>query len=427
MDEYGQPGQPGPQTGPPAAGPTEQIPQGWSAPPAGAPSGPSVPQTPPPPPATGHQPGLGAPSTLQSPETPVPPSGTTAPAANATAATETPSGTPLRPDELDAAQRTLRLVSQAFGAKVVGQGRLQETLLIALLTGGHVLLESVPGLAKTTAAATLASAVTGSFNRIQCTPDLLPSDIIGTQIYDAQDRHLHDPARPGARQLRAARRDQPLERQDAERDARGDAGAPDLDRRHGLPAADPVPGDRDAEPDRAGGHLPAARGAARPVPAQGVLDYPTIEEELEILDRIDTGVFSAHGATDGVVSLDDVLALQALTSASTSTQRSRRYIVSHRLRATRHAERRTSAPSSAASSSSARAPARASPSSRPPAPRAARRSRPRDPRGHQGHRAPRAAPPRHPRLRGDRRGRHDRERSSTPSSPPSPLPERSPP
>ncbi|HEY7989265.1 MAG TPA: AAA family ATPase, partial [Lapillicoccus sp.] len=79
---------------------------------------------------------------------------------------------------------TLERLSEAFGGKVVGQGRLQETLLIGLLTGGHILLESVPGLAKTTAASTLAHAVSGSFSRIQCTPDLLPSDIIGTQVYD---------------------------------------------------------------------------------------------------------------------------------------------------------------------------------------------------------------------------------------------------
>lgn len=98
---------------------------------------------------------------------------------------EQPSGPILRADELSSAGETLELLSEAFTGKVVGQGRLQETLLIGLLTGGHILLESVPGLAKTTAASTLAHAVSGSFCRIQCTPDLLPSDIVGTQVYDA--------------------------------------------------------------------------------------------------------------------------------------------------------------------------------------------------------------------------------------------------
>ena len=90
----------------------------------------------------------------------------------------------LTSDELHWAGETVEAISTAFAAKVVGQARLQETLLIALLTGGHVLLESVPGLAKTTAAQTIAQAVGGRFHRIQCTPDLLPSDIVGTQVYN---------------------------------------------------------------------------------------------------------------------------------------------------------------------------------------------------------------------------------------------------
>ena len=88
-------------------------------------------------------------------------------------------------DQLKRAQSLVAAVDKGFEAKVVGQKRLRETLLIGLLTSGHVLLESVPGLAKTTAAHALATAIGGSFKRIQCTPDLLPSDIVGTQIYDA--------------------------------------------------------------------------------------------------------------------------------------------------------------------------------------------------------------------------------------------------
>ena len=93
---------------------------------------------------------------------------------------------PVSAAELERAGEVVARVSKAFAAKVVGQEGLRESLLIALITGGHVLLESVPGLAKTTAAQTLAQAVDASFRRIQCTPDLLPSDITGTQIYDAQ-------------------------------------------------------------------------------------------------------------------------------------------------------------------------------------------------------------------------------------------------
>ena len=66
---------------------------------------------------------------------------------------------------------------------MVGQTRLLERLLVGVLCRGHCLLESVPGLAKTLAAETLANVVGGSFARIQFTPDLLPSDITGTRIY----------------------------------------------------------------------------------------------------------------------------------------------------------------------------------------------------------------------------------------------------
>jgi len=70
--------------------------------------------------------------------------------------------------------------------RVVGQEYMVERLLIGLLTGGHVLLEGVPGLAKTLTVKTLAEAIHTSFQRIQFTPDLLPADVIGTQIFDQQ-------------------------------------------------------------------------------------------------------------------------------------------------------------------------------------------------------------------------------------------------
>ncbi len=68
--------------------------------------------------------------------------------------------------------------------RVVGQHAMVERLLIALLTGGHVLLEGVPGLAKTLTVRTLAETIRTSFSRIQFTPDLLPADVIGTQVFD---------------------------------------------------------------------------------------------------------------------------------------------------------------------------------------------------------------------------------------------------
>ncbi|HIP48281.1 MAG TPA: MoxR family ATPase [Lutibacter sp.] len=70
---------------------------------------------------------------------------------------------------------------------IVGQKNMIERLLIGLLGNGHILLEGVPGLAKTLAINTLAQAVDGDFSRVQFTPDLLPADVIGTQIYNIQD------------------------------------------------------------------------------------------------------------------------------------------------------------------------------------------------------------------------------------------------
>ena len=91
----------------------------------------------------------------------------------------------LTEDEVAAAQQLIQQVRTIFEQRVVGQNQLQEALLASLLARGHVLIESVPGLAKTTAAQTLARSVSGSFHRIQCTPDLMPNDIVGTQIFNA--------------------------------------------------------------------------------------------------------------------------------------------------------------------------------------------------------------------------------------------------
>src|SRR3954464_6610076 len=75
-------------------------------------------------------------------------------------------------------------VSQEIGRVIVGQRPMLERLLIGLLADGHVLLEGVPGLAKTLAVRTLAATIAGGFHRIQFTPDLLPSDLIGTMVYN---------------------------------------------------------------------------------------------------------------------------------------------------------------------------------------------------------------------------------------------------
>jgi hypothetical protein len=76
-------------------------------------------------------------------------------------------------------------VAEQFNAVVIGQTHLLRRLTQALIAGGHVLLEGVPGLGKTQSVLTLARCLDASFHRLQFTPDLLPSDITGTMIYEA--------------------------------------------------------------------------------------------------------------------------------------------------------------------------------------------------------------------------------------------------
>ncbi len=85
------------------------------------------------------------------------------------------------------AARPVQALADEVGRVVVGQSPMVRALLIGVLTGGHVLLEGVPGLAKTLTVTTLARAMHAKFSRIQFTPDLLPADLIGTLIYDPKE------------------------------------------------------------------------------------------------------------------------------------------------------------------------------------------------------------------------------------------------
>ena len=87
--------------------------------------------------------------------------------------------------QVEKAAAPLQLIKAEMGRIISGQESLIERLLLALISDGHVLLEGVPGLAKTLAVKTLAQTLNGSFSRLQFTPDLLPADVIGTRIYNA--------------------------------------------------------------------------------------------------------------------------------------------------------------------------------------------------------------------------------------------------
>ena len=89
-------------------------------------------------------------------------------------------------DMVAAKSNFINIITRGMDQTIVGQKHLIESLLVALLSNGHVLLEGVPGLAKTLAIKTLAQLIDAKYSRIQFTPDLLPADVIGTMIYSVQ-------------------------------------------------------------------------------------------------------------------------------------------------------------------------------------------------------------------------------------------------
>ncbi|WP_244875293.1 AAA family ATPase [Pseudoclavibacter albus] len=213
--------------------------------------------------------------------------------------------------ELAEARELLGGITRAYQRKVVGQDRLRESLLIALMTGGHILLESVPGLAKTTAAHALAEAVDASFKRIQCTPDLLPSDIVGTQIYDATQNAfttqlgpvhanfvLLDEINRSSAKTQSAMLEAMQEKQTTIGGTVYELPSPFLV----MATQNPI--------EQEGTYvLPEAQ--LDRFMLKDVLDYPTPVEEAEVLRRIDGGVFDE--SSEAVASLDDVRRLQRLT------------------------------------------------------------------------------------------------------------------
>ena len=171
----------------------------------------------------------------------------------------------------------LNAVRREIAKVIVGQDDVVEGVLICLLASGHVLLEGVPGLGKTTLLRTLARTLNLKYSRIQFTPDLMPADIVGSMIIETGERgakQLRFQPGPDFRQPGAGRRNQPRHAQNPIRAARGHAGA-HRDQRHQHPSArSAFPGDGHPEPHRDGRHLSSARSAARPLPDEDSGDLP---------------------------------------------------------------------------------------------------------------------------------------------------------
>jgi hypothetical protein len=166
------------------------------------------------------------------------------------------------------AREQVTALQKRMAESIVGQEHIIERLIIGLLSNGNLLVEGLPGLAKTRAVKSLAKNLDAGLSRIQFTPDLLPSDITGTEVYYQADGKSEVPIRAGAhlQQPDPRRRDQSRAGEGAGRAPRGDGGAAGHGRRQDTQAAAAVPGDGHAEPDRTGGNVSAARSADGSLP-----------------------------------------------------------------------------------------------------------------------------------------------------------------
>src|SRR5690625_203422 len=231
-----------------------------------------------------------------------------------TAATHlAPRTSPISYDEIARATDLLGRITRVFDQRIVGQRALRQALVSSLLAGGHVLLESVPGLAKTTAAQTLATAVGGTFHRIQCTPDLMPNDIVGTQIYNYATGEFSTQLGPVHANLvlldeinRSSAKTQSamLEAMQERQTSIGGEMFP-------LPKPFMVLATQNPIEEEGTYVLPEAQMDRFLM--KEVLTYPAPDEEVEILDRIESGSMTAP-LTAQPITVADVLFLQSLVS-----------------------------------------------------------------------------------------------------------------
>lgn len=220
-------------------------------------------------------------------------------------------------------------LARQVGTVVVGQEHMVRSLLIGLLTGGHVLLEGVPGLAKTLTVNTLASAMHANFSRIQFTPDLLPADLIGTLIYSPKDGTFTPRKGPIfanivlADEINRA----PAKVQSALLEAMQERQATIGDTTYPL-TQDPT------EPFLVlATQNPIEQEGTYPLPEAQVdrfmlklsVGYPTPTEEREIIDRmVDTDTVPSVEAS---VTLDDIAAARSIVNAIYIDEKIKDYIV----------------------------------------------------------------------------------------------------
>ena len=216
-------------------------------------------------------------------------------------------------------------LTDSIGEVIVGQEELIHGLLIALLTNGHVLLEGLPGLAKTLAVSCLAGAVHGKFARVQFTPDLLPSDLVGTEIYNVKDGTFS--ARKGPIFAHFVLTDEinraPAKVQSALLEAMQERQVSIGGETFPLPRPFLVLATQNPIEQDGTYRLPEAQVDRFFVKI--IVDYPTEEEELEIMNRMAT----TQAALDvrKIIELETILEARKLVDQVHLDERLRQYIV----------------------------------------------------------------------------------------------------
>lgn len=206
----------------------------------------------------------------------------------------------------------VQAVKQEMAKVVVGQDALVERLLIGLLTNGHVLLEGVPGLAKTLTVNTLAGALAAQFQRIQFTPDLLPADLLGTLIYNPQTNEFSPKLGPVFSNLILADEINraPAKVQSALLEAMQERQVTIGETTYRLPDPFLVLATQNPIDQEGTYQLPEAQLDRFLVKV--IVDYPTIEEERMILDRMATS--APKTSTQPVVEPATVIASRNLVN-----------------------------------------------------------------------------------------------------------------
>ena len=237
-------------------------------------------------------------------------------------------------EEINKAKKIINDILIYYNSKVVGQQQLGVSILAAMITNGHILLESVPGLAKTTAAKVMTEAVQGIFSRIQCTPDLIPSDIIGTQTYNAQTNTFENKLGPvyGNFVLLDEVNRSSAKTQSAMLEAMQEHSVTIGGTLYPMPQVFVVIATQN--PIEQEGTYVLSEAQTDRFLLKVELDYPGKEAELEILNRIEAGVFNSSKA---VATIEDIVFLQNLGKRVYMDPAIKKYIVDI-VSATRNAE-----------------------------------------------------------------------------------------